>query len=407
MRRVIIVDMVRTGITKSFRGKLRYTHPISLAKQCVNGLLNRNKSLAADFLSIDDLVLGCAFPEGAQGMNLGRNVAAVSKLGISVPGTTVNRYCASGLEAMAIAANQIKCGSANAIIAGGVESISKTLRHVNTVDLFNNEIKDSAPSIYMGMDTCSENINFVKNVFTSMGLTAEIIAEKYGISRIEQDKYSKSSQDRMSFAQESGYFNEEIIPINFGEGISEEKNYLIKDECNRPGTSLEDLSALKPAFKKDGSITAGNSSQVTDGAAMCLLMDEDSATLHGFEGIGYFHGYVTTGCLPEEMGVGPVNAIKKLLKTFRLSPDAIDLYEINEAFAACVIHCARELNIEQEKLNVNGGAISMGHPFGMTGVRMAGHIARELGRRNRRYGIVSACVGGGMGVAALIESIAT
>lgn len=405
MNSAVIVDSVRTGITKSFKGKLRHTNPVNLAAQCVNALLQRNQSALAEDASVDDCVIGCAFPEGAQGMNIGRNIAVLSGLSTDVSGMTVNRYCASGLQAVANAANQILCGNADTIVAGGVESVSTTLKTVNTRLLYNPDIKERVPGMYLGMNTEDAELAFHKNAFGSMGLTAEIIAEKYQISREAQDEYAFQSQMKMAAAQRDGKFDDEIIDVEFQSRRKwEQGERLSRDECNRPSTTLDRLAELKPSFKEDGTVTAGNSSQVTDGAAMCLLMSEYHANQVGADKLGYFHGYVTSGCAPEEMGLGPIKAVRKLLDRFSLSTSDIDLYELNEAFASSTLYCQQVLEIDADKLNVNGGAISMGHPFGMTGARQVGHIVRELRRRNKKYGVVTLCVGGGMGVASLIEA---
>lgn len=406
IRKAIVVDSVRSGITKSFRGKLRQTRPDDLAAQCVNALLARNNLLSNH--EVDDCILGCAFPEGAQGMNIGRNVAILSDLSSAVSGTTVNRYCASGLQALAVGAQQIQTGGASAIIAGGVESISMTMNTINTTDLYNAAHLEKTPGIYLGMDIHEGKTAFIKNVFNSMGNTAEVVASKYAISRESQDEYAALSQSRIALAKQRGYFEAEIVPLNIK--IESKKrgeptyHLLAEDECNRPDTTLATLANLAPSFKKDGTVTAGNSSQITDGASVCLLANEAYVERKELPVLGYFHGYSTSGCAPECMGIGPVGAIKKLLNNFQMSLKDIDVFEINEAFAATTVYCQQALGIPINKLNPNGGAISMGHPFGMTGARQVGHILRELKRRDGRFGIVSMCVGGGMGVAALVEA---
>lgn len=408
MGRVIIVDSVRTGITKSFRGKLRNVRPDNLAAKCVDELFRRNESI--DAIDVEDCIVGCAFPEGAQGMNLGRNIAVLSQLSTNVAGSTVNRYCGSGLQAVAFAAGQIKDGGAEAIVAGGVESISMTLKHINTRHVYNAQIKSKAPGMYLAMNTEDDQPDFMKNTFFSMGMTAEVVAERYGIKREEQDYFAYSSQVRTYSAQRDGIFDEEIVPITITlpkrPGSADFREEILnRDECNRPESTLESLAALSPSFKDGGTVTAGNSSQITDGACMCLLASEDYVMRRGLPRLGYFHGYATSGCQPEEMGVGPVKAIKKLLSRFHLSMNDIDLFELNEAFASTIVYCQKVMNIDLGKLNVNGGAISVGHPFGMTGARQIGHILRELRRRDKRFGVVAMCIGGGMGLAALVERV--
>ncbi|QEY16788.1 thiolase family protein [Cellvibrio sp. KY-GH-1] len=410
MAKAVIVDSLRTGITKSFRGALRDTRPDDLAANCIDMLLARNPDI--DPHHIDDCIIGCAFPEGAQGMNLGRNIAVLSRMSHRVAGTTVNRYCASGLQAVSVAATQIAAGGAQSIIAGGVESISTTLKYINTRKLYNPRIKQDAPGMYLGMDTDENTGEFIKNVFTSMGKTAEVVARKYGISRSMQDEYSLMSQQRIANAQALGLFEQEIISVNvpvMSKKLDVDGNPVIKyetvsqDECNRPNTTLKGLAELAPSFEENGSVTAGNSSQITDGAAICLLTSDQFAADMALNTLGVFHGYATSGCPPEEMGTGPIFAIEKLLRQFKLTLADIDLIEMNEAFAATTLYCQLKLGIDADKLNVNGGAISMGHPFGMTGARQVGHILRELRRRDMQLGIVSMCIGGGMGMAALVE----
>ncbi len=409
MKRAVLVDSVRTGITRSFKGSLRETRPDDLAAHCVDQLLARNPRVDPE--RVADCVVGCAFPEGAQGMNIGRSVALLSRLGAAVAGTTMNRYCASGLQAIAYAAAQIASGHADAMVAGGVESISMTLSTVNTNHVFNRRLSDRHPGVYLGMDIDNPQIEYRKRVFQSMGETAELVAERFGISRRDQDVYSVRSQERTARAQASGLFDDEIIPVEVITTSGDERGEVVvrkkvvtRDECNRPATTLEQLAEFKPSFKPGGSVTAGNSSQVTDGACFCLLVSEDLARDRALEHLGYFRGFTVAGCPPEVMGVGPVPAIRELTRRVDVSPSEIDLFEINEAFASQTVHCQRVLEIDDQRLNVNGGAISIGHPFGMSGARMVGHLLRELRRRNGRFGVVSMCVGGGMGAAGLVES---
>jgi acetyl-CoA acetyltransferase family protein len=282
-----------------------------------------------------------------------------------------------------------------------------TLKHINTHHLYNQRIQQEVPGIYLGMDIENPATEFIKNVFNSMGQTAEIVAKKYGISRVAQDEYALLSQQRIAHAQTSGYFSSEIIPFPIQrqkKASTEIDTYILnQDECNKPDTNLDNLLALSPSFVDGGTATAGNSSQITDGASMCLLASDTFCDQHQLQRLGYFHGMVTAGCAPEEMGAGPLYAVKKLLKQHKLQISDVDLFEMNEAFASTTLYCQQSLRIPMEKLNVCGGAIGLGHPFGMTGSRLVGRILRDLKRLDKRLGIVTLCVGGGMGVAALVE----
>jgi len=392
MREVVIVDSVRTGLAKSFRGKFNMTRPDDMAAHCVDALLSRNDIDAA---LVEDCIVGAGSNEGAQGYNIGRNVAVLSRLGIGCAGMTLNRYCSSGLQAIAVAANQIASGCSDIIVAGGVESITLTLKSRNTDHLFNPIIQERVPGIYH-----------------TMGQTAELVARRYNVTREQQDIYSLQSQQRTARAQADGLFSDEIVPMNV-QYYTEDKNtgertvhqgVVEGDDCNRPDTTLESLAGLKPVFAEDGSVTAGNASQLSDGASMTLVMSLDKAIELGLKPRAFFRGFTVAGCEPEEMGIGPVYAVPRLLKAKGLQIDDIDLWELNEAFASQCLYCRDTLGIDNEKYNVNGGSISIGHPFGMTGSRTAGHIIRELQRRNLRYGVVTMCVGGGMGAAGLFEA---
>lgn len=393
MREVVIVDSVRTGLAKSFRGKFNLTRPDDMAAHCVDALLARND---LDPLLVDDCIVGAGSNEGAQGHNIGRNVAVLSGLGIQVPGMTLNRYCSSGLQAIAIAANQIASGCSEVIVAGGVESITLTLKSVNTDHLVNPLLQREVPGIYY-----------------PMGQTAEIVARRYGITREAQDAYALQSQQRMARAQADGLFADEIVPMTTRYAVEDkasgEKQVLDgvvdRDDCNRPDTTLEGLASLKPAFAEDGSVTAGNASQLSDGASMTLLMSLEKALALGLEPKAFFRGFTVAGCEPDEMGIGPVFSVPKLLKAKGLKIGDIDLWELNEAFASQCLYCSDRLEIDNEKYNVNGGSIAIGHPFGMTGSRQVGHLVRELRRRNLRYGVVTMCVGGGMGASGLFEAV--
>jgi acetyl-CoA acyltransferase len=393
MREVVIVDSLRTGLAKSFRGKFNQTRPDDLAAHCVNALLART---GIDPALIDDCVVGAGSNEGAQGYNIGRNVAVLSKLGKDVAGMTLNRYCSSGLQAIAIAANQIASGCSEAIVAGGVESISLTLKSVNTDHLYNPLIQENLPGIYY-----------------PMGQTAEIVARRYGVSREAQDRYALQSQQRTARAQAQGLFDDEIAPMNVRYQVEDKASgektlvdgVVDRDDCNRPDTTYESLASLKPVFAEDGSVTAGNASQLSDGASMTLVMSLDKALELGLKPKAFFRGFTVAGCEPDEMGIGPVFSVPKLLKARGLSIDDIDLWELNEAFASQCLYARDRLGIDNEKYNVNGGSISIGHPFGMTGSRQVGHLIRELQRRSLRYGIVTMCVGGGMGATGLFEAV--
>ncbi|VEF12220.1 3-ketoacyl-CoA thiolase FadA [Pseudomonas fluorescens] len=393
MREVVIVDSVRTGLAKSFRGKFNQTRPDDMAAHCVNALLARND---IDPASVEDCIVGAGSNEGAQGYNIGRNVAVLSRLGTGTAGMTLNRFCSSGLQAIAIAANQIASGCSDIIVAGGVESISLTMKSVNTDHLINPLLKQQTPGIYY-----------------TMGQTAEVVARRYGVSREAQDRYALQSQIRTAQAQAAGLFNDEIVPMPVQYRV-EDKNtgevqildgVVDRDDCNRPDTTSESLAGLKPVFAEDGSVTAGNSSQLSDGASMTLVMSLEKALALGLKPKAFFRGFTVAGCEPDEMGIGPVFSVPKLLKAKGLQVADIDLWELNEAFASQCLYSRDRLEIDNEKYNVNGGSISIGHPFGMTGSRQVGHLVRELQRRNLRYGIVTMCVGGGMGASGLFEAV--
>ncbi|MEZ1319481.1 thiolase family protein [Pseudomonas fluorescens] len=393
MREVVIVDSVRTGLAKSFRGKFNQTRPDDMAAHCVNALLARS---GIDPASVEDCIVGAGSNEGAQGYNIGRNVAVLSRLGTGTAGMTLNRFCSSGLQAIAIAANQIASGCSDIIVAGGVESISLTMKSVNTDNLINPLLKEQVPGIYF-----------------PMGQTAEVVARRYHVSREAQDLYSLQSQQRTAQAQAAGLFDDEIVPMTVKYRVEDKASGQVqildgvvdRDDCNRPDTTLESLAGLKPVFAEDGSVTAGNSSQLSDGASMTLVMSLDKALELGLKPKAFFRGFTVAGCEPDEMGIGPVFSVPKLLKAKGLQVADIDLWELNEAFASQCLYARDRLGIDNEKYNVNGGSISIGHPFGMTGSRQVGHLVRELQRRNLRYGIVTMCVGGGMGASGLFEAV--
>ena len=388
----VVITSSRTALAKSLRGSFNMTRPDELAAHCIKDVLRKTPQL--DPKEIEDVILGCGQPHGPQGHNVARVAAMLAGLPTSVAGTTVNRFCSSGLQAIAMAAHQIMNEGADAAIGGGVESISMSTRDSSP----NPRLKESLPGIYM-----------------VMGDTAEVVAKRYNISREAQDEYSLLSQQRTARAQQEGFFKKEIAPMKVTRGVLDKKTNEItsteevcadKDECNRPDTTLEGLLSLKPHFDKDsgkGSVTAGNSSQLSDGASATLLMSRARADQLGIPYQLIFRGYQVAGCDPDEMGIGPVFAVPKLLKRTGVKMNDIDIWELNEAFAVQVIYCRDRLGIDPEKMNVNGGSISIGHPFGMTGSRMVGTMANEMDRRKARYGVVTMCVGGGQGAAGLFE----
>jgi acetyl-CoA acetyltransferase family protein len=392
MREAVIVASARTPLGKSFRGSLNATRPDDMASTAIKGALAQVPKLPIE--EIEDVICGCGLPEGPQGMNVARVATLGAGLPETIAATTVNRFCSSGLQAIAMAAHQIIHEGASAAIGAGTESISMVQGQQNMNNLVNNRIHEMWPGIYMGM-----------------GQTAEIVAERYKISREDQDKYSLLSQQRTAAAQRNGLFKDEILPmwtkkaVKGPDGnVTFEDAEITQDECNRPDTTLEGLAKLKPSFLETGTVTAGNASQLSDGASATVLMSRERAKELGIEPLGVFRGVAVAGCRPEEMGIGPVFAVPKLLKRHGLTMKDIDIVELNEAFASQLLYCQRMLEIPDEKLNPNGGSISIGHPYGMTGSRMAGHILRELRRRKKRYGLVTMCVGGGMGMAGLFEA---
>ncbi|MDA9130876.1 thiolase family protein [Gammaproteobacteria bacterium] len=393
MKTAVIVDSVRTGLAKSHRGGFNITRADDMLAHIINGMLDRNPNL--DPAMVEDIIMGCGNPEGPMGHNIGRNAAVLSNLPMTTGGTTVNRYCSSGLQTISMAASQIMAGCYDTIIAGGVEQITMLSGNNNMHEFVNPKLAEEHPGIYY-----------------PMGMTAETVAKRYNVSREAQDEIAFESQKRTAAAQEAGKFSDEIIPMatkmmlmNKETGDSKEVDYVVdKDECNRPGTTMEALSGLKPVFDPDnGTVTAGNSSQLSDGASVTLIMSEEKALEQGLKPLAYFRGFTTMGCEPDEMGIGPVFSVPKLLNSHNMSVDDIDLWELNEAFAVQVAYCRDQLGISMDKLNVNGGSISIGHPFGMTGSRQVGHIVRELQNQDKQFGVVTMCVGGGMGASGLFE----
>lgn len=392
MREAVVVASSRTALAKSFRGSFNMTRPDELAAHCIKDILRKTPKL--DPNEIDDVVLGCGQPHGPQGQNIARISAMLAGLPTSVAGTTINRFCSSGLQAIALAAHQIINEGVEVAIGGGVESISMTPRDYNP----NPQLLERMPGLYM-----------------VMGVTAEVVAKRYKVSRLAQDEYALLSQQRTARAQRDGFFEEEIAPMRVaraildkktGEVIGKEEVCADRDECNRPDTTLAGLLALKPHFDPDsgqGTVTAGNSSQLSDGASATLLMSRQRADQLGVPYKLVFRGFQIAGCDPDEMGIGPVFAVPKLLKRSGVKMNDIDLWELNEAFAVQVVYCRDRLGIDPDKLNVNGGSISIGHPFGMTGSRLVGTLANEMEGRKARYGVVTMCIGGGQGAAGLFE----
>ena len=393
MKTAVIVDSVRTGLAKSHRGGFNITRADDMLAHIINGMLDRNPNL--DPAMVEDIIMGCGNPEGPMGHNIGRNAAVLSNLPMTTGGTTVNRYCSSGLQTISMAASQIMAGCYDTVIAGGVEQITMLSGNNNMHEFVNPKLAEEHPGIYY-----------------PMGMTAETVAKRYNVSREAQDEIAFESQKRTAAAQEAGKFSDEIIPMatkmmlmNKETGDSKEVDYVVdKDECNRPGTTMEALSGLKPVFDpENGTVTAGNSSQLSDGASVTLIMSEEKALEQGLKPLAYFRGFTTMGCEPDEMGIGPVFSVPKLLNSHNMSVEDVDLWELNEAFAVQVAYCRDQLGISMDKLNVNGGSISIGHPFGMTGSRQVGHIVRELQNQDKQFGVVTMCVGGGMGASGLFE----
>jgi len=393
MREAVIVASSRTPLAKSFRGSFNLTRPDDLAAHCIADVLHKTPQL--DPAELEDVFLGCAVPEGQQGDNVARVASIRAGLPVSVAAATVNRFCSSGLQAIALAAHEIMYEGAEAAIGGGVESITATAKSKRDPNPW---VQEKKPGVYM-----------------VMGDTAEVVAKRYKISREAQDEYSLSSQQRTARAQQEGFFKEELAPMRVvrglldketGQVVGKEEHTIERDECNRPDTTIEGLRSLKPYFDPksgQGTVTAGNASQLSDGASAALLMERSRAEKLGVKPLGVFRGFAVAGCEPDEMGIGPVFAVPKLLKRHGLKVGDIDLWELNEAFAVQVVYCRDRLGIDPAKLNVNGGSIAIGHPFGMTGARLVGTILNEMRRRKARYGVVTMCIGGGQGAAGLFE----
>ena len=395
MKEAVIVSSVRTAIGRAPRGTLRFTRPDYMASVVIKEAVARAKGL--DPAEIDDVILGCAFPEGEQGMNVGRLAALEAGLPDSVPGQTVNRFCSSGLQSIAMAAERIMCGFADVIVAGGVESMSM---------------------VPMGGNKTSPSPALAERLieaYTPMGITAENVADRFNISREDQDKMAYRSHMNAAKAIKEGYFKNEIVPLKLVHRLPGPDNKVVEkefvfdtDEGVRPDTSLEVLAKLRPAFKLGGSVTAGNSSQTNDGAAASVVMSAEKAAALGLKPMAVFRGYAVAGCPPDIMGVGPSMAIPKLMKLTGMKIEDIDLFELNEAFASQALYCMRELGLVEvldEKVNLCGGAIALGHPLGCTGAKLTATLLHGLSRLNRRFGVVSMCIGGGMGAAGLFERV--
>jgi acetyl-CoA acyltransferase len=387
-----IVAGYRTAVGKSGRGSLRFTRPDDLAANVIQHLMKMNPSITPQ--EIDDVIVGNATPEAEQGLNIGRLVSLMGLNSIDVPGMTVNRYCSSGLETIAIADSKIKNGMGNLIIAGGVETMSPVAMGGWRI-VPNAKVAKENPSYYWGM-----------------GLTAEEVANKYNISREDQDQFAFESHEKSLKANENGTFKDDIVPIEVEQVYLDENGKrktrsftFSQDEGPRKGTSVEALARLRPVFAQGGSVTAGNSSQTSDGAAFVMVASEEMVKRHNLKPIARMVSYATAGVDPSIMGIGPVKAIPLALKQAGLKLSDIDLIELNEAFASQSLAVIRELNLDPEKLNVNGGAISLGHPLGCTGAKLSVQIFNELKRRNKKYGMVTMCVGTGQGAAGIFEML--
>ena len=393
MREAVIVSSSRTPLAKSGRGSFNATRPDDLAAHCIAHALGKVPALAP--VEIEEVVVGCGQPHGPAGNNVARVAALRAGLPVTTPAVTVNRFCNSGLQAIVQAAHMILHEGVEAAIGGGVESITMMQRDLSP----NPWVQERIPGLYL-----------------SMGETAEIVAKRYRIGREAQDAYALVSQQRTAAAQQRAFFAAELAPIlvrrtildkRTGENIGEEEALVERDECNRPDTTLEGLANLPPVFDQNsghGSVSAGNSSQLSDGASATVLMSRERADALRIEPLLLYRGYAVSGCEPDEMGIGPVFAVHKLLTRHGLRVADIDLWELNEAFASQVVYCRDRLGIPMERLNVNGGAIAIGHPFGMTGSRLVGTLANALRARRGRLGVVTMCVGGGQGAAALFEA---
>jgi acetyl-CoA C-acetyltransferase len=390
MREAVIVSTARTGLAKSWRGSLNNTHGATMGGHVVKAALERAGVEAAE---VEDVIMGCANPEGATGSNIARQIALRAGMPVTVSGMTVNRFCSSGLQTIALAAQRIVAGEGDVYVAGGVESISLVQNDANRKDLIDPWLKANKPEVYWPMLQ-----------------TAEMVAKRYGIARDAQDRYGVQSQQRAAAAAAAGRTRDEIVPITVSmkvvdkqTGVETVKDVVLdRDEGIRADTTFEGVSQIKPAIE-GGVIAAGNASQFSDGAGAVVVMDRALAEKRGIKPLGIFRGFAVAGCEPDEMGIGPVFAIPKLLKRHGLKVSDIDLWELNEAFAVQVLYIRDHLGIDNDKLNVNGGAIAVGHPYGVSGQRLTGHLLIEGKRRGAKLGVVTMCIGGGMGAAGLFE----
>jgi acetyl-CoA acyltransferase len=391
MTSAVIVSAARTAIGKAPRGTLRTTRPEEMAAAAVRAVMER--APAVDAAAIDDVILGCAMPEAEQGMNVARIASLRAGLPVEVPAQTVNRFCSSGLQTIALAAQQIMCGMGEAVIAGGVETMSQVPMSSNKF-MANPTLAKEHPGVYIGM-----------------GQTAENLARQYEVTREEQDAFALRSHQRAAAAQDAGKFDDEIVPleveITLGEGSSVQtyRTTFDRDEGIRRDSSAEALAKLRPVFHAQGTVTAGNSSQTSDGAAAVLVMSEEKAERLGLAPMARFRSFAVGGVAPEVMGIGPVTAVPKALKLAGVSLDEIDLVELNEAFAVQALAVIRELGMEEETVNVNGGAIALGHPLGCTGAKLTVQMLHELARQDKQFGLVTMCIGGGMGAAGVLERL--
>jgi len=384
MTEIVIAEAVRSAVGRGHKGTLSTKRPDELAADVIRGLLARVPAAKG---KIDDVVLGCAMPEGEQGLNVARLIALLADLGPEVPAQTINRFCSSGLQAIATAAGSIAVGTNDIVIAGGVESMTYV------------------PMTGFHLSASPELMDKLPGANTPMGITAENVAKRFGISRQQQDEFAYRSQQKAKAALDKGTFKDEIVAVRavgYDKGVRVYKDFTV-DELPRPDTTLDGLAKLPPAFAQGGSVTAGNSSPLSDGAAACLVMSRAKATELGIKPLGVFRAFATVGVDPEIMGIGPLPAVKKLLAKTNLKVSDIDLFELNEAFASQSVYCQRELGIADDKINVSGGAIALGHPLGCTGAKLTATALYELRRRGGRYAIVTMCIGGGQGAAGLFE----